>query len=215
VEIRQRYALNLHHVERTWQWRPLSGPFPGCLLPRRSTTTMPFRSFERWDYACSVAAEADVVIVEKSQAERIELISNPDLDAAMQGAFRSKAISTMTSWYQTPSGRRQATGSLGIAYRDLPAAVGFELVLRLEDGREIASNRQISHRLFARAGSSGQFWVSPSNLMLDEPNTYTGSIVLRADSNRAYEDPAIKTIWDGELEFPVSFSVLAEADNSH
>jgi hypothetical protein len=51
--------------------------------------------------------------------------------------------------------------------------------------------------------------------MLDEPNTYTGSIVLRADPNRAYEDPAIKTIWDGELEFPVSFSVLAEADNSH
>jgi hypothetical protein len=215
VEIRQRYAFNLHHVERTWQWRPLSGPFPRCLLPRRNTTTMPFRSFERWDYACSIAVEADVVIVEKSQAESIELISNPDLDAAMQGAFRSKALSMMTSWYQTPSGRRMATGALGITYHDLPAAVGFELVLRLEDGREIASNPQISHRLFARAGSSGEFTVSPSNLMLDEPETYTGSIVLRSDPNRAYEDPAIKTIWDGELEFPISFTVSGSSDNSH
>ena len=171
---------------------------------------MPFRSFERWDYTCSLAAEADIVIVEKSQAERIELISNPDLDAAMQGAFRCRTFSAMTHWYQTPSGRRRASGTLEIAYRDLPAAVGFEPVLRLEDGREITSNRQTSHRLFARAGRTGNFWISPSNFILDGPETYTGSIVLRADPNSAYEDPAIKAIWDGELEFPVSFSVAEE-----
>ena len=176
---------------------------------------MPFRSFERWDYACSVAAEADIVIAEKSQAERVELISNPDLDTTMPGAFRSKAISVMTSWYQTPSGRRQATGTLEITYRDLPAAVGFEPVLRLEDGREITSNRQISHRLFARAGGSGRFYLSPLNFVLEEPETYTGSVVLRADPNGAYEDPAIKTIWDGELEFPVSFVIASEPNSPH
>jgi len=216
VEIRQRYTFNLHHVERTWHWRPLSGPFPGCLLPRRSTTTMPFRSLERWDYVCSVAAEADIVIVEKSQAEAIELISNADLDAAMKGAFRSNALPMAMNWYRAPSGQRRSTGMLEITYRNLPAAVGFEPVLRLSDGREIPGNPQVSHRLFARAGLSGQFAVSASNLMLDEPGVYTGSLVLRSDPNVAYRDPAIKAIWDGELAFPITLQVLSNGlDISH
>lgn len=176
---------------------------------------MPFRSLERWDYACSVTAEADIIIVEISQAETVELVSNADLDAAMEKAFRSNAVPMAMNWYRAPSGQRRSTGMLEITYRNLPAAVGFEPVLRLPDGREIAGDPQVSHRLFARAGRSGQFTVSPSNLILDEPGSYTGSVVLRSDPNVAYRDPGIKAIWDGALEFPVSFTVSAEPITSH
>lgn len=211
LELRQRYTLNLHHREGTWSWRPLSGPFPRCLLPHRDITTMEFRSIEQWDYACSIGVDADVVVVEESQAERIELESNPDRDQAMQRAFSSRFVPLMRL-YATPSGRRSSTGGLEIIYHDLPMAVGFLPMLRLSDGREILGDRRISYRLHARAGSSGQFSLSPSMVMPDEPGSYTGTLVLRADPNGAYRDPAIKTIWDGTLEFPISFAISEESN---
>jgi hypothetical protein len=42
---------------------------------------------------------------------------------------------------------------------------------------------------------------------LQEPGDYAGTLVLSPDPNYAYEDPAIKAIWNGTLEFPISFSV--------
>ena len=42
------------------------------------------------------------------------------------------------------------------------------------------------------------------------PRQYEATIVLRADPNIAYNDPAIKAIWGGTLEFPISFSVYEE-----
>jgi len=170
---------------------------------------MEFRSLEQWDYACSVGVDADIVVVERSQAERIELESNPDRDQTMQGAFKSRFIPLMR-WYTTPSGRRRSTGGLEILYHDLPMAVGFQPMLRLSDGREILGDRRASYGLHARAGSSGQSSLPPSTLMPDEPGSYTGTLVLRADPNGAYRDPKIKTIWDGELEFAISFTISEE-----
>ncbi len=209
MEIQQRYTVNLHHHDRTWSWRPLGGPFPRCLLPHKTITTQVFRSLDTWDYACTVGVHADIVVVEKSQAERIELTSNPDLDKAMQEAFSSNSISMMR-WYSTPLGKLRSTGGLQIEYRDIPTAVGFEPVLHLSDGREIRDDNAVSHRLHARAGNSGQFIVSPSLLMPDECGSYTGSIVLHSDPNAAYQDPTIKTIWNGTLEFPISFTIAQE-----
>ena len=39
------------------------------------------------------------------------------------------------------------------------------------------------------------------------PMSITGTLVLRPDPDYAYEDPAIKSIWNGTLEFPISSSV--------
>ena len=211
VQVRQRYTLNLHHAEHTWSWHPLSGPFPRCLLPYRTTTQTEFRSLDQWDYACAIVVQAEIVAVEPSEAETIELVSDPSLDQAMKAAFSSQAI-PMGTWYQTARGKLQSMNALVILYHDLPAAVGFEPTLRLSDGREISADARISHRLYARAGSSGQFTVSPSTLRFDEPGSYEGSILLRSDPNQAYRDPAIKAIWDGTLEFPISFTV-SEAPN--
>lgn len=213
MEIRQRYTLNLHHREHTWSWRPFRGPFPRCLLPARNTTTMRFRSLERWDYACSLMVRADIVVAEEPEAERIELESNPDLDEAVRAAISSTTTPFMRSWYSTASGRRTSTGGLQITYDDLPTAVGFRPELCLSDGREIPADRRVSHRLYARAGSSGRFNVAASALGIEECGSYTGSMVLRSDPNVAYRDPAIKAIWDGTLEFPISFEVLSDEPN--
>jgi len=42
------------------------------------------------------------------------------------------------------------------------------------------------------------------------PGDYEGTCVLRPDPNFAYDDPAIKEIWNGTLEFPMSFSLYEE-----
>jgi len=173
---------------------------------------MEFRSLDRWDYACKVTVHADIVVVEKSQAERIELISNPALDTAMQATF-SGSTRSMSYRYSTPSGKRKSDGALEITFRDIPTAVGFEAMLRLSDGREIASSARLSHLLPARAGSSGRFIVFPSGFAIEEPGSYNGSIELRPDPNAAYEDPAIKAIWNGTLEFPISFTISAEPNS--
>jgi hypothetical protein len=55
------------------------------------------------------------------------------------------------------------------------------------------------------------FTVSPWVLVSDESGIFTGALELRADPEAAYEDPAIKAIWDGELRFPISFSVYRAA----
>jgi hypothetical protein len=113
----------------------------------------------------------------------------------------------MGDWHTTPAGRRRADCGLFFRYRNLPAAIGFEATLRLSDGREIPEGVSVPGQLHARAGYSGSFTVGLSTRAFREPGSYSGSIVLRADPNSAYQDPGIKEIWGGELAFPISFTI--------
>jgi hypothetical protein len=214
VEVRQRYSVNVDHEEKTWSWRPWSGPFPRCLLPRRDTARMRFRSLERWDYACSIAVQTEIVVVEALEAEKIDLRCSAELDGVMGAAFRSNALA-IHGGYSTASGQRYYNGGLEIRFRDLPEAVGFTPALRLGDGREFpAARRGVSQRMYERAGGTRGFTITPMTFMLEVPGSYAGSVVLRSDAKVAYEDPAIKAIWDGELEFPVSFEVYSTEPNT-
>jgi hypothetical protein len=127
----------------------------------------------------------------------------------MEAAFRS-GVQPMGSWHPTA---QTSDDGLAVWHRDLPASIGFTAILHLSDGREIPDGVWVSDRLYARAGGSGQFVVSPSILALREPGSYTGSIMLRPDPNAAYEDPAIKTIWNGTLAFPISFTISTELNS--
>ena len=93
----------------------------------------------------------------------------------------------------------------------LPVAAAFELSLRLPDGRELpwGDGRQPQH-IRLRSGDYGQFVVDVGCFGLTEPGDYAGTLVLRPDPDYAYEDPAIKAIWNGTLEFPISFSVYVK-----
>jgi hypothetical protein len=208
VEVRQRYRLRLDRRERSWSWRPFSGPLPRSLLPTKRTRRWRSKPLKQWDYACSVAAQTEVVIAESSEVEAVGLKTNPGLDEAMRAAFDG----TAAAFEPVPPPMRSAGHMPGgwlclhIVYRDLPVAVAFEPLLRLPDGREFPSMGHIGQRLMARTGSSGQLTV-PFFTMTGKPGSDAGNVVLRPDPSAAIGDPGIEAIWDAELTYPISFPV--------
>lgn len=158
-------------------------------------------------YECQFTVPFDLNIVEKDRAEQLELIVDPQTDKIMRAAIATET-SDRHGVYGTPAGRRGHRGSTSIAFKTLPIAAAFELSLRLADGRELpaGADRQ-PQRIRIRAGKSGAFVVNVGSFGLTEPGEYSGTLVLRSDPNYAYEDPAIKSIWNGTLEFPISFVV--------
>ncbi len=178
-------------LRRTF-WRP-----PAARVPVSSPTT----------YECRFSVSFDLNIVEKDQAERLELIADPQTDGIMRAAIVTET-SDRHGAYGTAAGRRGHRGSASVTFKTLPIAAAFELSLRLADGRELpaGANRQ-PQRIRVRAGKSGSFVVNVGSFGITEPGDYAGTLVLRSDSNYAYEDPAIKTLWNGTLEFPISFVV--------
>jgi hypothetical protein len=158
-------------------------------------------------YECRFVVPFDLNVVEKDQAEQLELLADPQTDKIMRAAIAAES-SDRHGAYGTPAGRRGHRGSMSVAFKTLPVAVAFELSLRLADGRELpaGANRQ-PQRIRVRAGESGTFVVNVASFGITEPGDYAGTLVLRPDPNYAYEDPAIKTLWNGTLEFPISFVV--------
>ena len=201
LEVRQERLLYQYNLPPRWVWRPWAGPFPRCLLPSRQMPVWSFESQPRCDYSCSIAVTAEIVMAEESEAERVELVSNPRLDEDMHAALRCSVSSSTGNARSEALGTRGNAGWVQITYQDLPAALGFKSVLILSDGREIRGRKWF----YARVGSAGQFTVSPADFVITEAGSYTGSLVLRADPEVVYWDATIKTIWDGTLEFPVSF----------
>ncbi len=158
-------------------------------------------------YECQFTIPFDLNVVEKERAERLELLADPQTDESMRAAVAAES-SERHGAYETAAGRRGHRGSTSVTFQTLPAAVAFELWLRLADGRELpADPRSRPQRIRVRAGHSAAFVVNVGDFGITEPGDYAGTLVLRPDSNYAYEDPAIKTLWNGTLEFPISFFV--------
>jgi len=176
--------------------RRLLGRPPATRAPARGPT-----------YGCQFVVPFDLKIIEKDQAERLELRADPQMDKTMRTVIAAET-SDRHGAYGTPAGRRGHRGSTSVAFKTLPIAVAFELSLRLADGRELpaGANRQ-PQRIRIRAGKSAAFLVDVGSFGLTEPGDYAGTLVLRSDPNYAYEDPAIKAIWNGTLEFPIAFVV--------
>lgn len=134
-------------------------------------------------------------------------MADPQTDDRMRAAIATET-SERHGVYGTAAGRRGHRGSMSVTFKTLPAAAAFELSLRLADGRELptGSKRQPQHfRL--RAGDFGGFVVDVGSFGLTESGEYVGTLVLKPDPDYAYEDPAIKSIWNGTLEVPISFAV--------
>jgi hypothetical protein len=194
----------VHHPTRPTVWDRLRAQLqrclPGVFRPR------PWVSDEL-TYQCGFVTPFDVNIVEKDQAERLELITDPQTDQTVRAGVTA-AASNHRAIYETPAGRRGYRGSADVTFKTLPVAVAFELSLRLPDGRELpaGTKRQPQHfRL--RAGDFGALLVDVGSFGLTEPGEYAGTLVLRPDPDHAYENPAIKSIWNGTLEFPISFFI--------
>jgi hypothetical protein len=90
--------------------------------------------------------------------------------------------------------------------KTLPLAAAFELSCdwptagNYRQARIAAAASAYARQVRGVRGERGSFGVT-------EPGEYSGTLVLRPDPNYAYEDPAIKSLWNGTLEFPISFVV--------
>lgn len=210
AEIRYEYGITPMAVRTTWSWNPRSGPLPWSLLPRqRAVHSSSPHSTEL--YACRFSVPVELTVVEEERAERIGLLTYTRLDHEMQRAFTAGPARVGGS-YSTPAGRRTYAGGVEITYDALPVAVAFKPTLRLAD-HDVSPHRDYLPRpLRARASASGKFHLMPVHFQLEEPADYDATIVLTPDPDYAYQDPAIKAIWNGTLEFPISFFIREEPE---
>jgi len=184
AQIRYRYEL-------------MPGPQTTVGSNRRGQT-----KFDEAVYQCEFIIPVELKVVPKEQAEFVELVTGPDLDAKMKAAFATQPCNE-TGGYSTPSGRRSSTVEAHIVYKDCPADAAFQISFRFENGEVKTSP---SSRRF-RKGSSGQIDSYLTELAIEQTGTHRGMLVLTPDSECAYIDPDIQSIWAGNLEFPMSITV--------
>ncbi len=156
-------------------------------------------------YECDFTVSSEVM-VGGDDAEEIELVSSPESDKAMRAAFSVRCIGLGgRSW--APVG----TPSVTVSYTNIPLAAAFHVALRLPDGREMpVRGVWPGPFILARAGSSNSFIVDPSNFPVATLDQYRATLVLTPDPDLAYQDVATKSMWNGTLEFPISFSLTAD-----
>lgn len=161
-------------------------------------------------YDCDFTISGQTIVIADGEVEKVGLTSSPELDRAMRAAFSARHIYIESS-VSTSIGERRVLGATQIVYKDIPLAGAFTITLRLPDGRDLPQPGSWPKEFSARAGRSGKFTVYPSNFALDMPGRYKGTVVLVPDPDLAYRDVAIKSIWNGTLEFPISFTIDANA----
>jgi hypothetical protein len=157
----------------------------------------------------------EIAVTEAADAEQVALVSDPKVGEAVRQSFAYLRQDD----YPFASSPRRITynGVTVLKWTNVPMAVAFEPVLRLSDGRELLHlSRRVMDvgRFRTRTGGSLHLYCTPflTESTVAVPGQYEATIVLRPDPNLAYDDPAIKTIWNGTLEFPISFSFTVDAN---
>lgn len=207
MEIRYKYSLIAHsRTETVWGWNPLRGGSPRSLLPCKGKRIISLNPPLDPNYICGFTVPVEVAVVENEKAEKVTLISDPELDQSMPTAFTTK-IGSGSGTYSTSSGKREYSGGIPIYYNNIPVAAAFQCVFQFPDGREVVEKPHHEDPIRLRAKSSGMFFASPRVFLLEQPGQYSGTLILRPSIEAAYRDPAIKSIWNGELKFPISFTV--------
>lgn len=205
AEIRYDYEVPLLDKKTAWTWKPWRGSFPRSLFPHK---TVAYSTIPGSDplYACQFAVPVELKVVEPGRAEEIELLSDPNLDARMRKAFAAGPAS-MSGTYSTPKGKRSYIGGVGISYDSLPVPIAFGTMLRLANGDVIVPRDPHPECIRAGANTSGRFSLTIRDFQLEDPGQYNATLILKPDPDYGYRDPQIKALWNGTLEFPISFSV--------
>ena len=168
---------------------------------------------EAGSYKAHFEIPVEIAVAEAADAERVVLLSDPRLEEAVRQSFTCRH----QQGYPFKGAARPVAydGVTVLTWKDAPVALAFEPVLRLPDGREILHPlRDVISlgRFRTRPDGSGVLYCMRlmTQLAVTVPGEYEATIVVKPDPNFAYEDPAIKAIWGGTLEFPISFSVYEE-----
>ncbi len=208
----QEFAMR-RSASKAGSRRPTSSHSVGSALRTTAGTTpgparVGFTCPKRTDLRVPFHRAVQINIVEPDQAERLELIANPQIDETMRAA-----ITTKTSGRGGDYGKRRPAKLSRLHDRHLRASGRcgcLRAIAAAADGHELpqGTDRQHQH-IRLRSGDYGEDFIDMWGFAIEEPDEYTGKLVLRPDPDYAYEDPAIKSIWNGTLEFPISFSVYA------
>lgn len=213
MEVQYQYLLRPPSSGEFYFKNPLGRFLRGLLTWMKIQPWLPPPENKWYQVHFQVPVEIDVV--EEAQAEQVQLLSNPELDRRMKDILRPE------EWFSPPG----KSGGLWVIGRCLPANVAFRCFFELPDGTRIASSRPELRRLRAYAAwdfavslrlgdflplHPGTMALSLGDLMPLWPGTHEAKFVFEPDPNYALEEPTIKSIWNGTLEFPISFSVYEE-----
>ncbi|MCL5282529.1 MAG: hypothetical protein M1376_21790 [Planctomycetes bacterium] len=142
-------------------------------------------------YQVGFSVPLHINVVPAAEAERVQLLSSPELDARMRDALHPDT--SADTLFRLP---------LHIFARRLPANVVFDCFLELPDGARIRSSW--GRHLIGYAGRDFEV-----NLLASEYQGHWGmdgaKAVFEPDPNYAFEEPTIKSIWNGRLEFPIYY----------
>jgi hypothetical protein len=170
---------------------------------------------EAGSYKTNFEIPVEITVTERDNAEQVALVSNPELDTAVRQSFTCQNRGDCP--FESPlNGHGEI---IMLRWTNVPIAVAFEPVLRLPDGREVSQRtRHIPQvgRFHTRANHGGGLMTHCTQFELSWMPRVEGyheaTIVLKPDPNFAYEDPAIKAIWNGTLEFPIHYTIDPEPD---
>jgi len=155
-------------------------------------------------YRCAFRIPFDVRIVEANLAEQVTRRSSPALDAAMRAAIRPSTAEMHQGCGLPGGGSCDVTGKFAFEVDSLPENVGFHYIYRDHGGLTLPVRGET---LRLRAGRpAGEVPFPVVALRLPE-GRYEGMAILEPDELAAYPDPAIKIIWGGTIELPISFVV--------
>jgi hypothetical protein len=146
-----------------------------------------------------------ITVEQGDDAEGVRLVTNPKLDEEVRQSF------TCRRWTAKSAQAEQLSASsevLHLKCTNAPVALAFQAMLRLSDGREIQPRHARLAQLRLRKDESGYLVAYSRRFELRRPGNYRATVVLRPDPNYAYEDPAIKEIWGGTLEYPIHFKIM-------
>jgi hypothetical protein len=159
-------------------------------------------------YKCSFTVPVEIIVTEKADAEQIEFVSNQELDKTMAEAFSAEALDGARK-FRDGQIHLLSQGGLTISWKEIPVAVAFKARVEFsKDGRNY--RKSVSGVIRVRCGGSGSFEIDPRRLGFTEAGEYECTVILVPDTNIAYCDPAIKSIWNGQLRFPMSVTIKRE-----
>jgi hypothetical protein len=200
MEVQYQYLLRPPSASAFYFENPLGRFLRGLLARMKIQPWLPPPENKWYQVRFQVPVEIDVV--EAAQAEQVQLLSNPELDSRMRDLLRPEV------WFNTP-GRPGGLCWWGRG-QVLPVDVAFRCFLELPDGTRVMPHRPELRRLRGYAGWDFAVSQPLAKVVPLPPGMHEVKFVFETDPNYALDEPTMKSIWNGRLEFPIRFTVPPE-----
>lgn len=196
--------LHPYKYETQWSW-PSRRSFPASLLPNVYKIPNGVAD-DKVLYESRACIPLSLTLVDPARAEKVKLLTNPALDAQVRAAFmcRNEPAEPVPDFL---SGQMTYPTYVKVSWRNLPCDMIASLCFRKADSTQAFFGGDNGVALQISAGDSADWNFYCTDLMLKEAGSYPGHVVIRPDVDLAYQDPRIKAIWGGTLEFPVTITV--------